>query len=53
MYAKCMQLRRVKPIRIIVKNVITEPKNHVTNFIFIMKLVSSVLAESQKLKQSG
>ena len=48
-----MWLRYVKPIQITVKNVITTPKNHVTNFIFITRLVISVLIESQKLKRSG
>ena len=50
MYAQCMQLRHVKPIRIIVKNVITTPKNHVTNFIFMTKTVISILKEYQKDK---
>ena len=48
-----MQLRHVKPIRIIVKNVITTPKNQVTNFIFMTKLVISILVASQKLKRTG
>jgi len=48
-----MSLRYVKPIQIIVKNVIIKPKNHVTNFIFMMNLAISIVKESQKLKQSG
>ena len=48
-----MQLRSVKPIHILLKDVIIKPKNHVTNFIFMTNLVISILKESQKLKQSG
>jgi len=48
-----MQLRHVKPIHIIVKNAIVTPKNQVTNFIFMMKLVISIVKESQCLKRSG
>jgi len=48
-----MQLRRVKPIHIIVKNAIITPKNQVTNFIFMTRLVYSILKESQKLKRTG
>lgn len=53
MYVKCMWLRYVKPIQITVKNAIITPKNHVTNFIFMTKLVISIVKESQKLKRSG
>ena len=53
MYVLCMSLRSAKPIQTALKNAIITPKNHVTNFIFITKLVFSVLVESQKLKRSG
>ena len=48
-----MQLRYVKPIHTALKDVIITPKNHVTNFIFMTKLVISIVKESQKLKRSG
>jgi len=48
-----MSLRSVKPIQTALKNVIITPKNHVTNFIFMTRLVISVLIESQRLKRSG
>ena len=48
-----MQLRYVKPIHTALKDVIITPKNHVTNFIFMTRLVISVLVESQRLKRSG
>jgi hypothetical protein len=53
MCARCMQLKRVKPIRIIVKNVIITPKKQVTNFIFMTKLAISILKESRRLKRTG
>jgi len=49
----CMSLSSVKPIQTALKNVIITPKNHVTNFIFMTRLVISVLIESQRLKRSG
>jgi len=48
-----MLLMSLKPIQIIVKNVIIKPKNHVTNFIFMTRLVISILRESQVLKRTG
>jgi len=49
----CMSLGSVKPIQTALKNAIITPKNHVTNFIFMTRLVISVLVESQRLKRSG
>ena len=49
----CMSLRSVKPIQTALKNVIITPKNHVTNFIFMTRLVFSILKESQGLKRTG
>jgi len=48
-----MQLKCVKPIHTAVKGVIITPKNQVTNFIFMTRLVYSILKESQKLKRTG
>ena len=53
MYVECMLLMSLKPIQIIVKNVIIKPKSHVTNFIFMTRLVISILKESQVLKRTG
>jgi len=48
-----MSLGSVKPIQTALKNVIITPKNHVTNFIFMTRLVFSILKESQGLKRTG
>ena len=48
-----MSLKYLKPIQTALKSAIITPKNHVTNLLFMTKLVIGILKESQKLKRTG